>query len=423
VTTSPRATAPPMRVVPASLGRPRLLDRYILREALKPLMASLTVVLIALLMERLVRLFDLLAHHGGPFGLVLQLAANLIPHYLGLALPAAFFISIFVVVARMGEDNELDALQACGLSTARFARSFLGLGTGLALFSVLLFGFMQPYSRYAYSALYNLVVNASWDATVPQGTFVDAGEGVTITADRVDHTGRYLAKVFVHQKRPDGQFWLTTAASGALAASSDRQRLLLTLRDGVQVRILPDGRQQSLRFDELKLDRHFQLETQPFRPRGGSERELTLPELWQEMHDPASPLSHYRLASEFHARLSRAMSLPLLPLLAVPMGMAAKRARRGQGIAVAAIILILYHHTVQLGESLGDLGRVEPLYGIWVPYGLFALLCGWLFRRAQTRPGDNPFSALFEQMDTAIQAVRRLLPHRRKPSGAKGAQA
>lgn len=396
----------------------RLIDRYILSQTLKPLAASLVVVLIALLMERLLRLFDLLAVHGGPFDLVIRMTANLIPHYLGLALPAAFFISIFIIVARMGEDNELDALQSTGLSVPRIARAFLWLGAGLMVFSILLFGFLQPYGRYGYSALYHAVVNAAWDATVPEATFVDAGEGVTISADIVDKTGRHLKQVFVHQNRDNGETWVTTAASGALAATEDRERVLLTLNDGVQVRTLPDGRQQVLDFGVLTLDRPFQLITEPFRARGDSERELTLPELWTEMHDPQSILPRAKLESEFHARLARAFSLPLLPLLAVPMGMAAKRARRGQGIALATLILIIYHHSIQLGESLADLGRVPAVPAIWIPFGLFAALCAWLFRQAQIHPGVNPFAALFDGIDAVSGRLRRLLPRRKAGKGA-----
>lgn len=391
----------------------RLIDRYILKETAKPLTLSLVVVMLALLLERILRLFDLLANHGGPFQLVLRMAANLVPHYLGLALPAAFFISMFVVVARFGDENELDALQSSGLSVPRITRPFLWLGTGLMVFSILLFGFIQPYSRYAYQAIHYAVVNAAWDATVPQSAFVDAGQGVTITADMVDPTGRNLERVFVQQLR-DGEEWVTTAESGRLGVTDDRKRILLTLDNGVQVRTRTDGAVDVLRFGRLTLDREFTLEAPPFRPRGGSERELTLVELWQEMRQPISLIPRGTLEAEFHARLVRAVSLPLMPLLALPMGMAAKRARRGLGIALAAAILVLYHHSIQMGESLADIGRVPAALGIWVPFALFALLCGWLFHRTQDRPGENPFAHAFDRMDAVLHGVVRLLPRRRK---------
>ena len=67
-----------------------LIDRYIAMRTLRPFALSLGVVLAALLLERVLRLFDLLALKGGPYSVVIELAASLVPYYLGLALPAAF---------------------------------------------------------------------------------------------------------------------------------------------------------------------------------------------------------------------------------------------------------------------------------------------------------------------------------------------
>jgi len=400
-----------------SMGRDRatvrtgLIDRYILRETAKPLALSLVVVLMALLLERILRLFDLLANKGGPFDLVIKMAANLVPHYLGLALPAAFFISIFVVMAKFGDDNELDALQSSGLSIHRIARPLLGLGLGLAVLSIALFGFIQPYSRYAYQAIFFAATNAAWDATLPQAAFIDVGEGITVTADAVDPTGRELERVFVHQRRGDSE-WITTAMSGRVGMTADRRHVLLTLENGVQLRTGPDGTAQALRFGRLTLDKEFSLDVPPFRPRGGSERELTLLELWRESRASFTLLPREHLVSEFHARLVRALTLPLLPLLAVPMGMAAKRARRGVGIAVAAVILVVYNHSIQFAESLADLGRI-PGGGVWVPFLMFAALCAWLFHRADARPGENPFARTFDSVEAVLHNVGRLIPKRR----------
>ena len=76
-----------------------LIDRYIAMRTLRPFALSLGVVLAALLLERVLRLFDLLALKGGPYSVVIELAASLVPYYLGLALPAAFFLSVFLILA------------------------------------------------------------------------------------------------------------------------------------------------------------------------------------------------------------------------------------------------------------------------------------------------------------------------------------
>src|SRR5690349_16354807 len=81
---------------------PDRLDLYALRSLVGPLALALGVLLLAQLLERLLRLFDMAAATGAPLSVILGMAATLVPHYLGLAVPTAFFASIFMATARTG---------------------------------------------------------------------------------------------------------------------------------------------------------------------------------------------------------------------------------------------------------------------------------------------------------------------------------
>ena len=65
----------------------KTIDAYVLRKTLGPLLACIAIALVAMLLERMLRLLDFMVDKGGPFYLVLKMLANLIPHYLGLAIP------------------------------------------------------------------------------------------------------------------------------------------------------------------------------------------------------------------------------------------------------------------------------------------------------------------------------------------------
>ena len=89
---------PPVRRTGAGGGLGlKMIDRYVIKLSAKPMAACLGVTLVVLLLERALRIFDLLAQSSARFGYVFELTANLIPHYLGLAMPASFFIAIFIV--------------------------------------------------------------------------------------------------------------------------------------------------------------------------------------------------------------------------------------------------------------------------------------------------------------------------------------
>jgi lipopolysaccharide export system permease protein len=403
---------------PPTLGLP-MVDRYLLKLMAPPMAAALAVVLIALLLERILRLFNLLAASNARFELILDMVSNLVPHYLGLALPAAFFISVFLVIARLGDNNEVDALLASGMSIARLALPFIGVGAFLTLFSVLLFGFIQPYGRYGFNADLNAALNSGWDARVQPRTFVDPGRGFTLTADKVDPTGRRLEGVFVRRLLPNGQEEVITAGLGALNPSEDGRRLTLVLENAQQFRERPDREPVVGGFERMTTEVDFSIDAPPFRARGGAERELTLLELRSEMKNAPTAEGRARSASEFYARMVRSLSLPLLPLLAMPLGMAAKRGRRGPGIVIAAVVLLLYQHGIQFGQSFADTGRAAPFVAVWTPFAIFATLCGWLFYQSRRRPGETPFTVVVDALSDAIDSLVRMI----RPSRPKAAAA
>lgn len=394
-------------------GSPHIVGRYLVSEAMRPLFLSLGVVLTALLLERMLRLFDLLAQAGGPFAVVLQLTANLVPHYLGLALPAAFFISIFSVVARLGDDNELDALMSAGLSLGALVRPFLMIGLILSVFSIGLFGYLQPYSRYAYRAILHAAINAGWDARAQPQTFVDALRGFVLTADEVDGTGRRLTGLFMRRMTKDGEE-ITTARHAVLTLSPDATKLLLVMDDGIAIHDRGGDRIDKVRFGHATAETAFDLNAPPFRPRGGSERELTMGELDDGIADPAtSPGARRQLQSEFYARLARALSLPFLPLLGVPLAMAAKRRHRTPGLIISGALLLGFHHMLQLGESLGDTGLMPPIIAVWLPFGLLAAISVALFRSSRERPGENFFTHAITVVSRATDRLQQMIMRRR----------
>lgn len=391
---------------------PSTVDRYLLRQLLPALLLCLGTVLIALLLERLLRLFDILARNNQALPAVARLVIDLVPHYLGLALPAAFFAALFMVIARLGDDNELDACLAGGLSIARLTRPFLAVAALLSIFSAALFGYLQPWARYEYRAVMYAALNAGWDARLQAGTFANAGHGYTLSADDVDRSGRGLRRVFIRRMVGDREE-ITTGETGSL--TPDAGRLILELHNGEHVRQSRDQTLTEVRFQEMVSNTAFTLEAPAFRARGNNERELTFGELLSggRPDAPGEAIAPARLAGELHGRLARTLSLPLLPLLAMPLGLSAKRGKRTASLIVAAVLLLLFHHSLQLGESLAESGRASPWLAVWAPWLAFASFCGWLFSQSLARPGDSPVTRLVLRVEVLGMHIGQRFQRRR----------
>jgi len=370
------------------------LDRHLLRRMAPRMGIALLVTLLALLLEKVMRLIDLVSTEGAPLELVLSMALNLVPHYLGLALPATFCIAVLTSLATLSRENELDALESSGWSLRRIGAPFIAASVVLALISLPLFGMLQPYSRYGYKAIKHAVRNAGWTGRLEEGIFVDAGNGLIISAGEVDPTGRILSRVFVIQLE-DGSESVFTAQIGMILPDQEAQAIQLLLKNGRG--LVADG---WLNFNDLKLSRQFEIDRNPFRPRGGSERELTLGELRTRATGADGLPPEPRYAAEFHGRLVRIVAVIGVALMSIPLGVMRKRAPVWPRIALALVVLLTFHHILQTVQSYASLGRVDAALGLWGVCAVFLLISGWLYAVTPGQGASSPLRSLLRVLDS-----------------------
>ncbi len=397
-----------------------ILDKYVLSQTMRRLMIAVSIVLIILVLERILRLFEFAAANNAQFGLVLQMAANLVPHYLGLALPAAFFISILLLMANLGENSELDVIFGSGMSVRRMARPIIVTGIILSIISIVLMGYVQPYSRYGYRAIKHAATHSVWSETIAAQTFFSPTRGLTIYANGIDLEGRGLTGVFIHQITRSGRESTISAASGQVETNPETGQSVVTLQNAVQIVERPEEPTVTMFLGTLVYTPDFPFEPAPFRPRGEDHRELTLGELLTgELPEgvlKSGEINQAKLSAEANGRLARSISVSMMPLLAVPMGIAVKRRKRGAALTVAAVMLLLYHYTLELGQGLTGLGRVSPLIGLWLPFCIFTVICLTLFLRVDQKLRPNVFEMLFDKVDGVFEKVKQVFRRKGRPA-------
>jgi len=402
------------RVGQAERGpRLALIDRYTLKLTIWPMLGCLGVTVIALLLERTLRLLDMLSQSSTRFGSVMSLATDLLPHYLGLALPVAFFVALFIVITRLDDGSEVEAFLASGVPLTRMAAPYVALGLVLMAFSLVVFGYSQPYSRYAYRAVLYAAQNAGWNGRLDGGAFVQDGDSI-MTADSADLEGRKLQRVFIRRALPTGGEEVVTARSAQLVSRPDGKQVTLVLQDGSRVSQNRTGTFDTLRFHTFVMQNNLAGATSLLRARGGDERELTLGELASKARESDPVIPRRALLAELYARLARSIVLPILPLIALPLGLAAKRQRRAAGLVLAGVLLLAFQNGLQFGQSLAKAGKVTPELGVGVPFFLFTGFCLWMFAGSRQRPGDTPIGRFVGNLAVGIDRVVALLPRRRR---------
>jgi lipopolysaccharide export system permease protein len=358
-----------------------------------------------------VRLLDLLVNKGSPLSLVFEMLVNLVPHYLGLALPAAYFIGVMLAISRLSTSSELDAMQAVGLGLPRLLAPIIALGVGLMIFVTILMGFLQPYTRYMYRALVYEATNMAWQGSIDTGTFFSGFDNLTIFVEKRRRAGQGLEGLFIVRTFED-RVETTTAARGTIERTADLSFMVLRVENGRRLVSFRDGSTpQAAAFDRLDFSLRLPEGVGPFRARGDDEREFTYFELLQALRETPPTMSPAAIAAEFHARTVRILTLAVLPFLAMPLGLASRRRSAAAGISMGLVLLLLYHNILQFSETAVHAGG-SPWPLLWGPFLGFAALSFWLFFAASRVVGYLPLDTTLGAIDALGSRLRRLARRR-----------
>lgn len=387
-----------------------LIDRYILRAVATPLLLALGIAAMLLLLEQMLRLFDFVLAEQGPVDVVWRMLANLLPHYLGLALPLGAFIGVLLAFRNLSLSSELDALNSSGASVARLLRPVYVLVVFLMVFDFLLVSYIQPYARYRFEQIRFDVTSGALGIKIPQGEFVEIADGVTIRLGRVNAETRDAEDIFLEQYDRRGGVTTITAESGGISTTPEITRLLLRLRDGRQIYVDPSGeRVNALSFDSFDLEIDLPA-IAVFRSRGGDEREATFGELLTLVREtsPQNEPRWHEYRAGLHWRILHALTFLVMPILAVAMGVTGRRRASGLKPIIGVAIVIVYHETLEeWGQVVAAEGTLSPYVSMWGIFALFIIVSALLYRGS------------IDQARAARAMARREEPTLRVLSGAR----
>lgn len=359
------------------------LDLYIIRRILGPFSLGLTILLMVLSLERLLRLVQVVSEQNAPGYKVFEFLFYLLPHYLGLAIPASLFMGILLAVRRMQEDSELAILQSAGISLRRLYIAILIVVVPVTMLMVFLTGYVQPHSRYMYRASIHSFVADNLLVNLSPGVFIDIDENTVIRADRIKKEEGILEGVFIsHKKNKANEQLVIGAKSAILKRYEGTQEPVLELSNGNLV--LEDLVKQKisvLNFESYPWNLPSVI-SEPYGHRGQDEREMELGELLRgQAAGVKTEATAAQTITEFHARIIHALSLPFFALWAVPLALLGLgRTSKASGVVLGAVLLVLYQKILGVGESYAAHGSMSVWLVLWAPFLAFGL-GGWMFMR------------------------------------------
>ncbi|MFC3713409.1 LPS export ABC transporter permease LptF [Sphingoaurantiacus capsulatus] len=389
-------------------------DRYLARLIALPLLATLVISAMLLLLEKMLKLFDFVVNEGGPVNVVWAMLGNLIPQYLGLGIPIGLLLGILLAFRKLALSSELDALRAVGISYNRLLFVPYLYAAALGLLTLVIVGFIQPYTRYAYEGLQFELRSGALGASIKVGEFAKLGKRMMLRVEESHNQGRDLEGIFVRAESQSGKSLAVSAERGTFLATDDPDVILLRLNNGVLVHNAPGYRAPrvlSFAVHDLPIDLP---RIDAFRARGDEDdQERTLPELARVGRDAsADPKTRAESIANFHRRLVQVLVVAVLPLLAVALAVPPKRSSSALGVFLSLVIVIVYNEISEYGERLGAAGKADPFIAQWSTFAVFSLLCVWLYYVLAFKPGGQPIGSLDKAFGTLAAKITRLVRRR-----------
>lgn len=210
------------------------LDRFILKSFIGPFVAILFVVIFILMMQFLWLYIDELVGKGLSLKVILEFlgwgSATLIP----LSLPLATLLASMMTLGSFGENNELLAIKAAGISLKRVLAPLMAVSILISIAAFFAANNLVPVAYNKIFTLRNDIGRTKEEIKIPTGTFYDGIEGYILRIDsRNDETQMMYDMMVYNHTGNKGNVSLTLADSALMLMSKDKSYLTFIMYDGI----------------------------------------------------------------------------------------------------------------------------------------------------------------------------------------------
>lgn len=235
------------------------LDQFILKSFIGPFIAILLVVVFILMMQFLWLYIDELVGKGLSFKIILEFLGWGSITMLPLSLPLATLLSSMMTLGTLGENNELLAIKAAGISLQRI---LIPLGCACLVISISAFFVSNDLMPVAYNKIYQLredIGKTKDEIKIPTKTFYNGIEGYILRVnDRNDDTGIMHGVMVYNHTKNKGNTSLTLADSAMMKMSKDKTYLSFILFDGSNYEESNSRKYRDTTLQLQKIDFHRQ---------------------------------------------------------------------------------------------------------------------------------------------------------------------
>jgi len=377
--------------------KPKILHTYIFYELAGPFCLGLLVFTFVLLMNKILRLVDLLINKGVSLGEVFTLIWYLMPSFLVLTLPMAILLAILIALGKFSSDAELMAMKASGVSLYQMLPPFAVLCIAGFLVTNALTLYLLPKGNYAFRTELIDIARKHSDANLEEGVFIDTFDGFVLYINSFDKNESKVHGIFLIDKRDPKLQTVIVAQRADIIADQNNTNIFFKLDQGTIHRFNPKSfNYEYARFNNYDMNIPLQDvdDDQEFKIKY---KEMDIQALWRLSRERSEKqLSAININVEIQKRLSFPFACLVFGILGVAVGSFWRRGGKSYGFILSLVIVFLYYICMNLGENLAKSGMAFTFIGIWLPNFLLGGLGLYVFFKV-AREKPVPFLVWVEQ--------------------------
>jgi LPS export ABC transporter permease LptF/LPS export ABC transporter permease LptG len=379
---------------PVAALRPRLIDRYVVREMLAPTGIGLLVFTFVLLIDQIPRLLAVLVARSADLPTILRVFLNLLPSILAVTIPMAFLLGVLLAFGRLASDSEIVALRAVGVSPARLLAPVMMLAVAMTALTFYINAVALPAANQAHRQLiFDLLVSKARTDVRPRAFTENLLPGrMMLYVQDIEAESGTWKDVLIYDTRDPREPKLILARTGELVIDRKNHTVRLELGPGSEhTFVTADPRQYSrLAFSsmgfELPEDEFFPDKKRLLLSKG--DREMTLPELAQQIrslraqHKPQTDWARFDV--EWHKKFAIPAACLVFGLLGLALSLGSRKEARSSAFALSIGVIFVYYILIRFGEQAGDTGVLAPWLSMWganIVLGVMAVVLLWLNHR------------------------------------------
>ncbi|MCC8088566.1 MAG: LptF/LptG family permease [Rikenellaceae bacterium] len=211
----------------------KTVHKLILKSYLGPMFLTFFIVMFVLLMNFMWRYIDELVGKGLQFSVILELMMYVSGTIIPTALPLATLLAAIMTLGGLGENYELLALKAAGISLPRILRPLIVVVSLVAIGSFFVANNYVPYSQKKMYGIINDIRKQKQTIEFKDGIFFNSIDDMSIRIEKQHAKTGLLENVLIYDNRKtNGDMTTTIADSGYIRISDDKKYLLVTLYHG-----------------------------------------------------------------------------------------------------------------------------------------------------------------------------------------------